>query len=130
MRRCVEILQLVAPEASRDLNCDKVEEENKINLQVDKADFEKQTVSLTPRYHLSAITYIIENNVFIDDALKKAIAVCEKWKKSGKETKIANMAKKEKKAKKTSRIKIKLSFWQHLVWQKLEKATLSELIKK
>ena len=37
---------------------------------------------------------------FIDDALKKAIAVCEKLKKSGKETKIANMAKKEMKAKK------------------------------
>ena len=113
MCSCVEILQLVAPEASRDINCNKVVEENKINLQVDKADFEKQTVSLTPRYHLSAITYLIENNVFIDDALKKAIAVCEKLKKSGKETKIANMAKKEKKDKKDAQNKIKLPFCQH-----------------
>ena len=58
MRRCVEILQLVAPEASRDLNCNKVVKKDKINLQVDKADFEKQTVSLTPGYHLSAVTYL------------------------------------------------------------------------
>ena len=38
------------------------------------------------------------------------------------------MAKKEKKAKKDARIKIKLPFCQDLVWQKWEKATLSELI--
>ena len=128
MRRCVEILQLVAPEACRDLNCNKVVEENKINLQVDKADFEKQTVSLTPRYHLSAITYLIENNVFIDDALKKAIAVCEKLKKSGKETKIANMAKQEKKAKKDVQNKNQTTLLAAFNLAKMGKATLSEFI--
>ena len=97
-------------------------------MQIDKADFEKQTVSLTPRYHLSAITYLIENNVFIDDTLKKAIAVCEKLKKSGRKTKIANMTIKEKKAKKDVHNKNQTTLLSVFSLAKMGKATLNELI--
>ena len=107
--KAVEVIKILAPK--RTIDEEKVMRNIKELGSFNVADDIKDSNQLLPRFHLKALSYLIEQGIFVENTKTKAIAIRDRLEIEMEKTKEGNLKKKETKKRKVEHEKKQMSFY-------------------